>query len=182
MKLLLVLAALSLLQAAGVSAADSIYNIQLKDIDGKSTTLKPFEGKVMLIVNVASKCGYTPQYQGLEALQQKYNDRGFTVLGFPCNQFGGQEPGTNEQIKEFCSSNYQVTFPMFDKIDVNGSARHPLYGFLAGDSSPYPGNIKWNFNKFLIGRDGKILKRFDSKVKPDSPEMVEAIEKALAAK
>ena len=104
------------------------------------------------------------------------------MLGFPCNQFGGQEPGTNEQIKEFCSSKYQVTFPMFDKIDVNGSARHPLYGFLAGDSSPYPGNIKWNFNKFLIGRDGKILKRFDSKVKPDSPEMVEAIEKALAAK
>ena len=182
MKTLLLLAAVSLLQVVCLSAAESIYGIPLKDIDGKSTTLKPYAGKVMLIVNVASKCGYTPQYQGLEALQQKYKDKGFTVLGFPCNQFGGQEPGTNEQIKEFCSSKYQVTFPMFDKIDVNGSARHPLYSFLAGDSSPYPGNIKWNFNKFLIGRDGKILKRFDSKVKPDSPEMVEAIEKALAAK
>jgi glutathione peroxidase len=182
MKTLMILAALSLLQAVCTHAADSTYNISLKDIDGKSTSLKAYQGKVLLIVNVASKCGYTPQYVGLEALQKKYKDKGFTVLGFPCNQFGGQEPGTNEEIKQFCSSHYQVTFPLFDKIEVNGPNRHPLYVILAGDSSPYPGDIKWNFNKFLIGRDGKILKRFDSKVKPDSAELTQAVESALAAK
>ena len=132
--------------------------------------------------NVASKCGYTPQYAGLEALQEKYKDKGFSVLGFPCNQFGGQEPGTNEEIKQFCSAKYQVTFPLFDKIEVNGPNRHPLYVLLAGESSPFPGDIKWNFNKFLIGRDGKILRRFDSKVKPDSAELVQAVEKALGGK
>ncbi len=182
MKILLILSALSLLQVVCTHATDSIYNIILKDIDGKSTSLKAYEGKVLLIVNVASKCGYTPQYAGLEALQEKYKDRGFFVLGFPCNQFGGQEPGTNEQIKEFCSSKYQVTFPLFDKIEVNGPNRHPLYLALAGKDSPFPGDIKWNFSKFLIGRDGKILKRFDSKVKPDSAELVQAVEKALDAK
>jgi glutathione peroxidase len=182
MKWLFILAAFSLVQVVCSQAADSIYNIPLKDIDGKSSTLKPYEGKVILIVNVASKCGYTPQYAGLEALQQKYKDKGFSVLGFPCNQFGGQEPGTNEQIKEFCASRYQVTFPLFDKIEVNGPNRHPLYVMLAGEGSPYPGNIKWNFNKFLISRDGKVLKRFDSKVKPDSPELTDAIEKALSSK
>jgi glutathione peroxidase len=182
MKLLLVLSALAFLQVALVQAADSIYAISLKDIDGKATSLKPYEGKVLLIVNVASKCGYTPQYAGLEALQEKYQAKGFSVLGFPCDQFGHQEPGTNEEIKQFCSSKYQVTFPLFDKIEVNGANRHPLYVALAGDRSPFPGNIKWNFNKFLIGRDGRIVQRFDSKVKPDSPELVEAIEQALAAK
>ena len=182
MKTFLILFALSLLQVVCTHAADSIYNIPLKDIDGKSTSLKAYEGKVLLIVNVASKCGYTPQYAGLEALQEKYKDKGFTVLGFPCNQFGGQEPGTNEEIKQFCSSKYQVTFPLFDKIEVNGPNRHPLYVLLAGDGSPFPGDIKWNFNKFLIGRDGKILKRFDSKVKPDSAELVQAVEKALDGK
>jgi glutathione peroxidase len=181
MKILLVLSVLLMLQVV-CHGADSIYGISLKDIDGKSTSLKAYEGKVLLIVNVASKCGYTPQYTGLEALQEKYKDKGFAVLGFPCNQFGAQEPGTNEEIKEFCSSKYQVTFPLFDKIDVNGPNRHPLYAALAGDSSPLPGDIKWNFNKFLIGRDGKILKRFDSKVKPDSPELVQALEKALGSK
>src|SRR5512140_2874179 len=143
MNMLLILAALSLVQVVCLQAADSIYNIPLKDIDGKSTSLKAYKGKVLLIVNVASKCGYTPQYEGLEALQQKYKDKGLTVLGFPCNQFGGQEPGSNEQIKQFCSSKYQVTFPLFDKLEVNGPNRHPLYVFLAGDSSPFPGNIKW---------------------------------------
>lgn len=182
MKALVVILALLLLQVVCTRAAESIYNIPLKDIDGKSASLKAYEGKVLLIVNVASKCGYTPQYEGLEALQEKYKDKGLAVLGFPCNQFGGQEPGTNEEIKQFCSSKYQVTFPLFDKIEVNGRHRHPLYVQLAGDSSPFPGDIKWNFNKFLIGRDGKILKRFDSKVKPDSAEMVEAVEKALGAK
>jgi glutathione peroxidase len=131
---------------------------------------------------VASKCGYTPQYTALESTYEKYRDKGFTVLGFPCNQFGGQEPGTDEEIKQFCSSTYQVTFPLFDKIDVNGKERSALYEVLAGNDSPFPGNIRWNFTKFLIGRDGKILARFDSKVTPDSPEVIKAIETALAGK
>lgn len=182
MKTLMIVSALSLAQVVCLHAADSIYSISLKDIDGKPTSLKAYEGKVLLIVNVASKCGYTPQYAGLEALHEKYKNKGFAVLGFPCNQFGGQEPGTNEEIKQFCSSKYQVTFPLFDKIEVNGPNRHPLYVALAGGGSPFPGDIKWNFNKFLIGRDGKILKRFDSKVKPDSAELVQAVEEALGGK
>jgi glutathione peroxidase len=181
MKTLMILAALPLLLVRA-SAADSLYNIPLKDIEGKPTSLKPYAGKVLLIVNVASKCGYTPQYKGLEALYAKYKDKDLVVLGFPCNQFGHQEPGTDAQIKEFCSSKYQVTFPLFDKIEVNGPHRHPLYVLLAGEGSPYPGNIRWNFTKFLIGRDGKILQRFDSKVRPESPELVQAVEKAVAAK
>ena len=182
MKALLFLAAIFCLQMVSTQAADSIYSIPLKDIDGKDTSLKPYQGKVLLIVNVASKCGYTPQYAGLEATYQKYKDQGLEVLGFPCNQFGGQEPGTDEQIKEFCTSKYNVTFPMFDKIEVNGPNRNPLYVTLAGEGSPTAGNIHWNFTKFLISRDGKILKRFESKVKPDSPEVTQAIEAALAAK
>ena len=121
-----------------------------------------------------------PSTTGLEALQQKYQDKGFTVLGFPCNQFGAQEPGTAEEIKQFCSSKYQVTFPLFEKIEVNGPKRHPLYSMLAGKEAPFPGDIRWNFTKFLIGRDGKVLKRFESGVKPDSAEMAQAIESALA--
>jgi glutathione peroxidase len=165
-----------------LSHAASVYNVPVKDIDGKDTSLAAYKGKVLLVVNVASKCGYTPQYKGLEALYEKYQSKGFAVLGFPCNQFGAQEPGTNEEIKQFCSSKYNVTFPMFDKIDVNGPNRHPLYATLAGKESPYPGDIKWNFSKFLISSDGKIIKRFDSKVAPDSPELTQAIEAALAAK
>jgi glutathione peroxidase len=182
MKTLLILSALLLAQVVCTQAANSVYDISLKDIDGKSTSLKAYEGKVLLIVNVASKCGYTPQYAGLDALHEKYKDKGLVVLGFPCNQFGSQEPGTNEEIKQFCSSKYQVTFPLFDKIEVNGPNRHALYVLLAGDVSPFPGNIKWNFNKFLIGRDGKVLKRFESSVKPDSAELTQAVEAALAAK
>ena len=170
------------MQVICAQAADSLFDIPLKDIDGKPTSLKAYEGKVLLIVNVASKCGFTPQYAALEALYAKYKDKGLLVLGFPCNQFGGQEPGTNEEIKQFCSSKYQVTFPLFDKIEVNGPKRNPLYVALAGEGSPFPGDIKWNFNKFLIGRDGKILKRFESKVKPDSPELVQAVEAAVASK
>ena len=182
MKALFLLTAVCCLQIISVSAADSIYGIPLKDIDGKDTSLKPYQGKVMLVVNVASKCGFTPQYKDLEAIYQKYKDQGLTVLGFPCNQFGGQEPGTDAQIKEFCSSKYSVTFPLFDKIEVNGANRNPLYVMLAGKDSPVAGDIKWNFTKFLVSRDGKILKRFESKVKPDSPEVTQAIEAALAAK
>jgi glutathione peroxidase len=164
------------------ASAQSLYDIKLKDIDGKDTTLAAYKGKAVLIVNVASKCGYTKQYTGLEALYQKYKDQGFVVLGFPCNQFGGQEPGTNEEIKEFCSSKFSVTFPLFDKLEVNGANRHPLYVALAGKDSPFPGDIKWNFNKFLIGKDGKILNRFESKVTPESDEMNAAVRAALAAK
>jgi len=163
-------------------AAHSNYDIPVKDIDGKDATLKPYSGKVMLVVNVASKCGYTPQYAGLEALYKKYSAQGLVICGFPCNQFGGQEPGTAADIKQFCTSKYDVTFPMFDKLEVNGEHRHPLYISLAGKESPFPGNIKWNFTKFLIGRDGKILNRFESKVKPDAEEMTKAVEAALAAK
>ncbi len=168
------------MQILALSAA-SVSDTTVKDIDGKDVSLKAYRGKVLLIVNVASHCGFTPQYKALEAVYEKYKDKGFAVLGFPCNQFGAQEPGTNEEIKQFCSSKYNVTFPLFDKIDVNGANRHPLYESLAGKSSPYPGDIKWNFSKFLIGRDGTILKRFESKVTPDSPEVTQAIEAALAA-
>ena len=162
--------------------AQTIHDIAVKDIDGKATTLAPFKGRVLLIVNVASECGYTPQYEGLQAVFEKYEDRGLTVLGFPCNQFGGQEPGTNAEIKNFCSTTFHVTFPLFDKIEVNGPKRHALYAALAGKDSPFPGDIKWNFNKFLVGRDGKILQRFDSGAAPDSPAVIKAIEAALAAK
>jgi len=181
MKTIALFAALSVL-AIVAAQAESIYDVKLKDIDGKDTTLSAYKGKALLIVNVASKCGYTPQYKSLEATYQKYKDKGFVVLGFPCNQFGAQEPGTNEEIKQFCASKYNVTFPLFDKLDVNGDNRHALYVALAGEKSPFPGNIKWNFNKFVIGKDGKILKRFDSKATPDSAEVTQAIETALAAK
>lgn len=173
---------LSLLSFVSPAAAASLYDIPLKDIDEQSTTLAPFRGKVLLIVNVASKCGNTPQYKQLEALYQKRKDAGFVVLGFPCNQFGKQEPGSNTEIKEFCSLNYAVTFPLFDKVDVNGEHRHPLYTALAGEESPVPGDIGWNFEKFLIGRDGRILRRFAPNVPPDSPEVIAAIESALAVK
>lgn len=160
----------------------SLYDIPLKDIDGKDTSLKAYQGKVLLIVNVASKCGFTPQYKGLEALQKKYEKQGFTVLGFPCNDFLSQEPGTPAEIKTFCSANYDVTFPLFAKLHVKGKEQHPLYAALTGPTSPYPGNIKWNFGKFVIGRDGKIFKRFGSSDKPESAEVTSAIEAALAVK
>lgn len=178
----LALMAAALLMSISFLQAGSIHDIPLKDIDGKDTSLKAYQGKVLLVVNVASRCGLTKQYSALQAVHEKYADQGFTVLGFPCNQFGNQEPGTNEQIKEFCSAKFNVTFPLFDKIDVNGPNRHPLYTALAGDNSPFPGDIKWNFGKFLIGRDGKIVKRFEPKTTPDSAEVTEAIEAALAAK
>lgn len=180
MKPILLLAAV-IAQTAVVSAG-SIYDIPVKDIDGKDTSLAAYKGKVLLVVNVASRCGFTPQYKALESIYEKYKDQGLVVLGFPCNQFGAQEPGTDQEIKQFCTSKYSVTFPMFDKLEVNGSGRHPLYVALAGSDSPFPGNIRWNFTKFLIGRDGKIVNRFDSRVTPDSPQVVSAIESALARK
>ena len=176
------LALLCALLITPMAFSASLYDIPLKDINGKDTSLKEYKGKALLIVNVASKCGYTPQYKGLQAIQQKYKEQGLVVLGFPCNQFGGQEPGSNTEILEFCSSKYNVTFPMFDKLDVKGANQHALYKELSGKDSPFPGDVKWNFGKFLVGRDGKILKRFESKDKPESPEVTGAIESALAAK
>ena len=156
-----------------------LQSIPLKDIDGKATSLKAFAGKTVLAVNVASKCGYTKQYKGLEALYQKYKDKGLVIVGFPCNDFGGQEPGTNEEIKTFCSSKYSVTFPMMDKLHVKGAEQHPLYKEL---TTALPGDVKWNFGKFLIGKDGKPLQRFEPKTTPDDTTVVSAIEKAIAAK
>jgi glutathione peroxidase len=182
MKATLLWLAIMTITAISVPAADSLYSIPLKDIDGKATTLQPYAGKVLLLVNVASHCGYTKQYAALQSVYEKYTAQGLVICGFPCNQFGGQEPGTDAQIKQFCTATYDVTFPMFDKLEVNGANRHPLYVKLAGPDSPFAGNIHWNFTKFLIGRDGTILNRFDSKVTPDSPELTKAIEAALAAK
>lgn len=174
---------LSLVLAQVVSAqSSSLYDIPLKDIDGKPTSLAAYKGQVLLIVNVASRCGNTPQYAALEAMQKKYESKGFTVLGFPCNDFAGQEPGTAEQIKEFCSSTYNVTFPLFEKLHVKGPEQHPLYAALTGKDSPVPGPIDWNFAKFVIGRDGKIITRFKASVKPDTQEVTSAVEAAIAVK
>lgn len=176
---------LSLLIAATAvlgASSSKLTNIAIKDIDGKATSLKAYEGKVLLIVNVASKCGNTKQYTPLEAIYQKYKDQGLVVLGFPCNDFGGQEPGTNEEIKTFCSTKYPVTFPLFDKVKVKGAEKHKLYEALTGKDGAFPGDVKWNFGKFLIGRDGTPLARFEPKTQPDSAEVVKAIEDALAKK
>jgi len=171
-----------LLLVVTASHASTLYDIPLSDIDGKSASLGNYRGKVLMIVNVASRCGNTPQYKELETLYQTHKDEGFVVLAFPCNQFGKQEPGTNSEIKEFCSLNYAVTFPLFEKLEVNGVNRHPLYGALAGPDSPFPGDIQWNFAKFLVGRDGKIVRRFGPNTKPDSREVVAAVQAALAVK
>ncbi|MGA7073360.1 glutathione peroxidase [Bradyrhizobium sp.] len=147
----------------------SIYDFNAKSLTGEDTPLKQFEGKVLLIVNTASACGFTPQYKGLEALQQSLGARGFSVLGFPCNQFGRQEPGSAAEIGQFCSSNYAVSFPMFDKIDVNGDNAHPLYQYLRGEKSGLLGSsIKWNFTKFLIDRSGKVVGRYAPTTTPES--------------
>lgn len=161
------------------TALAGLQDIEIKDIDGKATSLKQFSGKTVLLVNVASQCGYTPQYKGLEAVYRQYKDRGFVVVGVPSNDFGGQEPGSATEIKDFCSSKYGVTFPMMEKVKVKGADKHPLYQALTGEGSPYPGEVKWNFGKFLIGPDGKLLARFDSGVKPESEELISAIEKSL---
>lgn len=162
----------------------SVLEFTMRDIDGKDVKLDKFKGNVLLIVNTASKCGYTPQYEGLENIYKKYNPQGFYVLGFPANNFGGQEPGSNEEIKEFCTLKYKTTFPMFAKISVKGEDQHPLYNFLTNPQTnqQFAGDIKWNFNKFLIDRRGRVVARFDSKAAPESPEVTQAIEKYLAEK
>lgn len=161
----------------------SIYDFVVKDIDGHDYKMDQLRGKVVMIVNVASKCGYTPQYEGLQALYQKYQDKGFVILGFPANNFMGQEPGTNEEIKTFCSTKYNVTFPMFAKISVKGDDKHPLYKYLTEKQTDpkFSGDISWNFNKFLIGRNGELIARFDSKDTPQSDKVTQSIEQALNA-
>jgi glutathione peroxidase len=159
----------------------NMWNAPLKTLKGKDTQLSQFKGKALLLVNVASECGLTPQYAELEALQKKYAARGFTVIGFPCNQFGAQEPGTEEQIEKFCSLNYGVTFPLMQKIEVNGPGRHPIYGALTAvpDGSGYRGDIRWNFEKFVVSADGQKISRFEASTAPDDPAVVKAIEAAL---
>ena len=159
----------------------SIFDQPIHSLSGGESSVGDYRGKVLLLVNVASKCGLTPQYEGLERLQRTYGDRGFTVLGFPCNQFGGQEPGTSEEIETFCSTTYGVTFPMFEKIDVNGDGRHPIYGELTEvpDGEGEAGDIQWNFEKFLVSPDGESIRRFRPTVDPEAPEIVDAIESEL---
>lgn len=164
----------------GDNVKESIYDLVVKDINGKDVKLSGYKGKVLLIVNVASKCGYTPQYEGLQKIYEKYKEKGFEILAFPCNDFKGQEPGTNEEIKEFCTSNYGVSFKLFDKVKVLGSDREPLYERLINSESVEKGDVKWNFEKFLISKDGEIVGRFRSKVKPESEELTSEIEKYLS--
>ena len=190
----IVLIAMSLFIAAGCLMSNSVPTAELKnksvldfkmmDIDGKDVKLKKYKGKVLLVVNTASKCGYTPQYEALEATYEKYNSQGFYVLGFPANNFGGQEPGTAAEIKEFCTTKYKVSFPMFAKISVKGEDQDPLYKFLTSkETNPqFAGDISWNFNKFLIDRDGRVVARFTSKDTPDGEAVTSAIEKYLKEK
>ncbi len=180
MKLLLCM----LFCAATLMAAEkTVYDFTLNSIDGQPAPLAAYKGKVVLLVNVASKCGYTPQYSALESTYEKYKDRGFVIVGIPANNFGAQEPGSNQEIKTFCSSKYHVTFPMMAKVSVKGDDITPLYQFLT-DKSSNPqsgGEIKWNFTKFLIGPDGRVITRFEPEITPDSPQVTSAIEEALAS-
>ena len=169
-----------LIMATSLFAASGIYSFTLNSIDGKAAPLADYKGKVVMIVNVASQCGYTPQYSALEAIYEKYKDQGFVILGFPANNFGAQEPGTNEEIKTFCTRKYSVTFPMYSKISVKGADQAPLYAYLTKETGAgLAGEIKWNFTKFLVDRDGKVIQRFEPAVTPDSKEVTGAIEKQL---
>jgi glutathione peroxidase-family protein len=182
MKLLILVAGAIILLSGGAAMSQSLYDFTMNDIDGKPVPLGEFEGKVALVVNVASKCGFTPQYKGLEELYGRYRDRGFVVLGFPANNFFFQEPGTDAEIKQFCSLKYDVTFPMFSKISVKGRGMAPLYKWLtAQKTAPEgPGAISWNFNKFLVNRSGRAVSRFGSKTVPLSDELIRAVETLLA--
>ena len=168
--------------AASLMAADkNVFDFTLNSIDGQPTSLASFKGKVVMLVNVASRCGFTPQYSALESVYEKYKDRGFVIVGIPANNFGKQEPGTNQEIKTFCTTKYKVSFPMMSKVSVKGDDITPLYQFLTDKSySPKTGGeIQWNFTKFLVGPDGRVITRFEPDVTPDSPEVIAAIEKAL---
>ena len=166
------------------STEKSMYEFIMKDIDGRDVKLDAYKDKVVMIVNVASKCGYTPQYEGLQALYDKNKDKGFVILGFPANNFMGQEPGSEAEIKEFCSSKYKVTFPLFAKISVKGEDQHPLYNFLTNKATDpeFSGDISWNFNKFLLDRSGKVVARFGSKDTPEGESITSAVERYLTAK
>lgn len=167
--------------AAQVSVhAAELSAIPFNTINGEATSLAAYKGKVVLVVNTASKCGLTPQYEGLEALQKRYAEKGFTVIGFPCNDFGDQEPGTADEIVQFCKTRFSVSFPLMEKIHVRHPKQHPLYTALSGKDGAFPGEVKWNFGKFLIGKDGKPIARFEPQEKPASPVIAAAIEKALA--
>jgi glutathione peroxidase len=159
----------------------TVHDIAVKTLDGQDASLGDLAGNSLLVVNVASKCGFTPQYAGLQRLHERFADRGFAVAGFPCNQFGGQEPGSPDEIAGFCSANYGVTFPMFEKIEVNGPGRHPLYAELTAvpDASGEAGDVQWNFEKFLVGPDGTVLRRFRTGTEPEDPALVSAIEASL---
>ena len=169
--------------AGTMPAASPLYNFKVDSIDNKPVTLSDYQGKVLLMVNVASQCGFTPQYTGLESLYEKYRDKGLVVMGFPANNFGAQEPGSNDEIKTFCSRKYSVKFPLFSKMSVTGSDESPLYQYLTKQANPKTaGDIKWNFTKFLVDKSGNVIARFEPNVTPDSPEVIAAIEKALSAK
>jgi len=174
---------LVMVMGGSVFAASNIYDFTLPSIDGKPMPLSDFKGKVVLLVNVASRCGYTPQYSALESLYEKYKDQGFVIVGFPANNFGGQEPGSNEEIKTFCSRKYNVTFPLYGKVSVKGDDQTPLYQYLTKQTDPsIMGEIKWNFTKFLVDRNGHVVRRFESAVTPDSKDVVSAVEKQLSQK
>ena len=169
----------TVLSSTQLEEPKSLHDFTMKSIDGKETKLKKYKGQVLLVVNVASKCGLTPQYTALETTYKKYKEKGFAVLGFPANQFGGQEPGTDAEIKAFCTGEYDVTFPMFSKIVVKGEGTHPLYQWLL-KSTDNKKDIEWNFAKFVIGKDGRVIARFQPQTKPDDKELIAVIEKALA--
>ena len=183
-------ALLAVTSAAVVSAEDpskkptSVLDFHMKDIDGKDVDLAKYQGKVLLIVNTASQCGLTPQYKNLEAIYEKYKDQGLEILAFPANEFGSQEPGDNAQIKEFCSTKYKVSFPLFSKIVVDGANKHPLYQYLTSESTnpKFAGKIGWNFTKFLVNRKGEVIQRFEPKESPSSEKVIGAVETALAEK
>ncbi len=171
--------AAAVLLASVAWAAEGLYGFEMKRIDGQPERLERYRGQVLLLVNVASKCGYTRQYSGLEALYERYRDRGFQVLAFPSNDFAGQEPGSNAQIAEFCRATYGVEFPLFEKIHVKGSDQHPLYAWLTGQPAPVGGDVRWNFQKYLVDREGRVVARFPSATEPQDPALIEKLESLL---
>ena len=170
---------IAMIALVATAAAADLTAIPFKTIKGKDASLADYKGKVVLVVNTASKCGNTPQYEALEAIYGKYKKQDFVVIGFPCNDFGGQEPGTEKEILEFCKATYDVSFPMMGKVHVKGPDQHPLYAALTGEKAKFPGDVTWNFGKILIGKDGKPVARFDPRTQPDSDEVTAAIEKEL---
>lgn len=180
MKILIALLTLLTMNVISTNNDTTFYDFEVKTIEGKDITLEAYKGKVILVVNVASKCGYTPQYEGLQAIYEKYKEDNFVILGFPANNFNGQEPGSNEEIKQFCTLEYGVEFPMFSKVSVKGEDQAELFTYLTSQPNPdFEGEIKWNFEKFLIDRDGNLKRRFRSSVKPESEELVSAIKSEL---